>query len=321
MKRPWAIVLILSGFATAGLLVFAFTGEPSTDGRPLSAWLRLGNQNRINGNWRPAETGEINPDDAVGKIGVKAIPWLLKKMRAQDPAWKAKLSDVLAKQSLIQVELMPAWFHREEAAYGFSVLNTKAVSALPELQSLLFDPDAVGAAARAMGSLGPDGWTVLRNILMNDTNAARRWAALDGLTMARTAESLRPELLQLRHDPDGPIAAAATSLLLRSTTNGAVFQIAREALADGRLRLITATVAFIRQQGSNAIALAPLLPPLLDHPDRTVRNRATNALKFVDPSLAFIHGISTNRPPPATNFPGRRGGGRDGPPKAPPAAP
>ena len=117
-NHRFKIILLGLVLASTVLAILYATREPSVDGRTLSEWLR-----RI----RESQSASDNSDatNAIRKIGVKAIPVLLEKFEARQPAWKSHLASGWGQNILPDRWLYAADYERQEALIGFQSFVSK----------------------------------------------------------------------------------------------------------------------------------------------------------------------------------------------------
>lgn len=305
---PWPGSRILWVVAFGGIVLIVslglFFSEPSAQGCSLTGWLERA--------VIEAPTGPQSiPDDvkaAILEIGPKAIPILLAKLRATDPAWKKQWAALLNKQSFYSPQFNGARLEQAQALHGFAVLGTNALSARPALEKMFWDTNTTRVAGFALGRLGETTLPVLRPALTNaDYNI--RSAAYDGTTLPALAVATLPEMRQMRNDQDELLAMAAVLRLMKYATKEEATRVAIEALESKRLRLRRSTLFQLDRDGIETNIVAPALIRLLEDPDMRFRWSVTNVLKRLDPVAAAAAGINTNPPPILTGRPGRRGRG------------
>lgn len=141
----WSLLLAVAALVALAWLSFR---EPRAGGESLSYWLKLGAN--------PAGTGDDAPsipqsEAAIREIGPKAIPTLLAKLRTTDSPWKQKTYQLLNKQNFHSFEFV--WPHQEnaEGIYGFAVLGSNALPALPALEICSGTRTLPGRRARRSG--------------------------------------------------------------------------------------------------------------------------------------------------------------------------
>ena len=283
--------LLLLGAIVLGLGVWFLFREPRARGHTLDEWLEEGVARRDFG--RAGNPSEVTA--ALREIGPRAIPILLAKLQATDPDWKNNLAAILNKQSLLFLEFTWAKEEQTAALYGFDVLGTNAVSALPALEKMFWDTNMTWAAGLALGRIGEAALPILRAGL---TNADRDicWSAYDGTALSPAlAVATLPEMRQMRGDRDEAKAARAVSRLMRFADREEATRVAIEALASNRLR-VRRTVLF-DLTGTDTNRVVPVLVPLLEDRDWRFRSSVTNILINLDPVAAAAAGINTNPPP------------------------
>ena len=142
--RKW-VVMIAASAALVIILgvvlpILNRESEPSYNGRTLSEWLKLSR--------RPA-VSEGFPGEAtlaVRSIGTNALPFLLKWIRYELPPWREKVltlatrpveSKTLSEGKIVygnSLILGESTRLAELAELGFVILNTNAISAIPDLE-------------------------------------------------------------------------------------------------------------------------------------------------------------------------------------------
>lgn len=293
-----ALLLAVAGLAMLAWLAFR---EPHAQGESLSYWLKLG------GGGDPFFMDERrnSPDSeaAIREIGAKAIPTLLNKLQATDPPWKEQTYEWLNKQDFYKFE--PAWAQEEQAQgiYGFQVLGSNALSALPELERMFWDTNTSWAAAKALEQLGLAALSVLRAGLAH-TNPIIRQAALNGTTSTDLATATLPDIRPLRHDSDWIVSAISLRRLMQFASREEATQLTIETLTRNRGRLRGFVLSALEKVSIETNRVVPLLVPLLNDPDPRFRRVVTNTLKNLDPVAAAAAGIDTN-PPPSSSSNGR----------------
>src|SRR5687768_2785614 len=135
MKGRRAITAVILGVPfTIVLALFVsriLPQEPVYAGKTLSEW--LANRDVIGVAVRTGLTVTDETNKAIREIGTNGIPTLLKMVRARDSDFKKASMRFLAWQRLVKVRFRDARELQEDAAYAFGVLESNAVSAVPEL--------------------------------------------------------------------------------------------------------------------------------------------------------------------------------------------
>ena len=122
-------VIVGALILSAAIWMFTPTLEPSFQGRPLGFWLRALNQ-------------DSNRDaalQAIDAIGVKSIPFLLKRLSASDSRMKLRILNLGVSLEAIDrwdaVDLCSSARHSEAIA-AFTYLGARAKAAIPKLLTL-----------------------------------------------------------------------------------------------------------------------------------------------------------------------------------------
>jgi len=310
----WRIALYAIAVAVVAAIFF-FPDEPSVDGHSLSTWLHFGICHQP---WyRDEAPSDLPPlpevESALRRLGPKAIPILLTKLDATDPAWLCSLSDWLREQSWApswaDINGQRAWQDHEEAVFGFSVLKTQAVAAIPELAVRLSQTNASVAAAFCLAAMGEPAIPALRAAWNDPRLPDRRYLAYALERHPTVLKELLPEIRASKLDPNDRMAAAAHSLLIRHAETNEATAVLHEALRDGREAVVLSGLLHLARSGSNSVPFIPDLAALLTHSNRFIRSKATNVLHRLDPAAAFAAGVNTNPPARNTNAP-RSGRGR-----------
>jgi hypothetical protein len=280
--------------AVAIAILFFRTREPVADGRTLSEWLEE-SQHVFNAD--PAAA-----TNAIRKIGPAALPFLLNKLQAKDPAWKTALQESDYRDKFPFRWLHSASRQNQQAQAGFAILGAEAAPAIPELWKLMSDPDRAGLAGVALGYIGAPARSVLKAALTNQTPPVRI-AALMGLSVHRIEiEEFWPDVLRLSRDAHSTVAFEALRNVIDHLEHPDAIEAVRHALANtnapatqvGTLLLLT-----IRAEVStnfNPTNFISDVLPLLGSKDRkfSVKQYATDFLLTHDPVTAAAHGIKTN---------------------------
>jgi hypothetical protein len=138
------------------LMLMAWRAEPYANGQSLSTWLREGAELHSGSSVEVRFSAE-EIEEALRKIGPRAIPHLLARLDEMDPPWKLKLSEWQSRTDWlpdgVEVEFRFAHERHYEAVFGFSVLGEQAVAAIPELEKRLGGTNGY-VAAIALSEIG-----------------------------------------------------------------------------------------------------------------------------------------------------------------------
>ena len=303
------ILLLVLLAAGAGMILF-FNHEPRADGHSLSYWLREGSRQATEEDWHHRSTHVHEAEKAIRKIGPAAIPVLLEKMQSTDPAWKRPAANWVGEK--LRLSFTYHWAEEDwnEAVFGFLILGTQAVSAIPELSTILFQTNQAYYAVCALTQIGPESTPIIRAALTNADRNICRSALNVSVWSKEIGREVVPEMIAVLSRPEPLLAMSASSRLAEfMTLEEFISAMTNIAGANHFLgeRLALQKLAATNINPDYAI---PIVVPRLDSPDLTVRRVATNTLKRIDPAVAFAHGVNTN--PPTFGGPGGRGRRRGG---------
>ena len=127
--------------------ILLLSSEPHADGHPLSYWLQLGGERDADDIFSENKHPNEEADAAVRKIGVRAVPILLQKLRVTDSKWRRPTVDWVGRHLKLAFEPSKAEREWAEAQYGFRILGTQAVVAIPELTQIFFETNTTWGAA------------------------------------------------------------------------------------------------------------------------------------------------------------------------------
>jgi hypothetical protein len=151
-----AIVLIGSG----AVLFWPAPPEPTYDGRKLSEWLKIWDENIVSR--QPEKWGKDAQlaERSVRSIGTNAIPFLLGWHKLYDLGLRQPIANVLDRAPFLRNKHLGFWFLHSRlqrarcAQVGFQILKGEASPAVPELiRQLRISKDPV-LRASAMSCLG-----------------------------------------------------------------------------------------------------------------------------------------------------------------------
>ncbi|HEY0548837.1 MAG TPA: hypothetical protein VGF13_04490 [Verrucomicrobiae bacterium] len=141
MKSLRGKFLVLCALLAVSVATILFlNNEPRANGHPLSYWLQLGSEQDANDIFSENKHPNVEADAAVRQIGVRAVPVLLQKLQVTDPKWRRPAVDWTHKHLGLAFDPSKAEHKWAEAHYGFRILGTQAVVAIPELAQMLSRP-------------------------------------------------------------------------------------------------------------------------------------------------------------------------------------
>ena len=302
-KRVILCALLAAGVGTVLLL----NSEPKADGHPLSHWLQLGSEQEANDVFSFSESKHPNEeaDIAVRKIGVRAVPILLQKLRVTDPKWRRPTVDWVRQHLGLAFDPSKAEHEWAQAHYGFRILGTQAVVAIPELAQMLFQTNTDSGAAFVLAKIGREATPVIRAALTNANLEICQGRIMAAGWSQDIGREVIPELTALTSSSDRMAANFSTMQLRRLLPLEEFVRVTSRASGPNQYMVQRVILRTVAESKTNTAFIVPIIVPMLASPDEGVRKLATNALIQVDPITAAAHGIDTN-PPPA-RYPGRPG--------------
>ncbi len=312
---------MLVAAAVVVLLLLAWFGwpllspEPGYGGRTLSSWLRqLDDGDYSHGlSWmawhfeRSANQEEAAA--AIRQMGTNSLPFLLRSITNQDSRLVAKLNDFLEKRKwswraiIIRQQgpthggfWIPADGRRREAALAFEVLGPVARPAVPQLENALTNsPAGPKDAALALAGIGPEGYAALTRTIVN-WQANNDWPGMCAVWALAAHHASAP----------GMIDAIVGVVTNRSSSEAGMSCWALGELRQEPQRVVPLLIASLQSSnseprwgaslglanfGTNAASAVPALIQALNDSDATVRTRAQEALKTIDPAAAKRAGV------------------------------
>jgi HEAT repeat protein len=209
-------VLVIGAFGYTVLREKPQSPEPRYNDTPLSEWLTVYHAPVAPGGHPSA--AEL----AVRSIGTSALPLLLEWIRYELPPWRKTLlslatwsygedKKVVFSKSLIEGESVP---RAERAICGFAILNTNAVSAIPELEALMKNNKKPAVGLRAIWALGEIGGPAIHALTnaLADTNQPHRSEIIEAIYACELQSpfyygdtykgACLPALIRTLEDPD-----------------------------------------------------------------------------------------------------------------------
>jgi hypothetical protein len=238
--------------------------------------------------------------DAIRHIGTNALPWLLKWIRYESPAWKHKLIDISKRlpqqlgdsfifEPLRRNDLDHA-AHQQAILDCFHFLGSSAMPAVTELSRLAADSkssEVSGSAIAALAYVGKDALPELVGILTNKQATFRYLAAFWIVWQAHQGTDVTcavPALGKCVQDQDENVAVFAASALggLQVEPTLALPYLIH-GLKDSRINVRYLSATDLARLGPNATSAIPALVAVLGDPFLRVRKAATNALLKISP--------------------------------------
>lgn len=284
-SRDILVLLLVGLLGVVFFRLISHSVEPSYNGKRLSDWVL--DYEEVTSQGRSSEV-----DAAVRQIGTNALPYLLKWIRYEPPAWKRKLSVTLKgvsdwSGSAIDDLSSEKEFRANGAVLAFKALGPEARGVIPDLARMVNDPKFGHGPRRALSTLGFLGTDALPALLLALTNQQPmvRFFALSAVRDLQTnARPAVPLLIQLLGDPGQPIADRAARILGELKLEPALAVPALiSSLQDSRASVRECAAEALRAYAEDTRPAVPmLLTPTID-PDLPVRRNATNALLMIAP--------------------------------------
>lgn len=262
------------------LAVFRGPREPSYAGKQLADWLSA---------MTPGNPASETEAAAVRAIGTNAIPFLLKWIRYERPAWKNSLNELSTKSfnhPLFDQAQDPAEWRADNAAMAFHVLGPEADAAIPELTRLMNTPDSSHShrAAMALGGIGKAALPPLISLMVKTTAETRCSAFFAVSKMGSNALPALPIIVQCLADNDPWVVKASIKALGALQLQPAlVVPALTNLLTDSSLHTRCLAMHALKDFGPAARLAFPSLLVLLTDPSPVLRESATNALLKIAP--------------------------------------
>jgi hypothetical protein len=214
MKSGRRTLTLVAGWlllAVGGAVFFGRQPSTSWNGYSLSellsAYTRIYQGQLTRPSWQDTQIG-------VRYIGTNALPYLVRWIAYERPAWKDHLLTFtehlppLLRWKYLGNYLSPEWaaFKVKGTVYGFEILGPIATPAVPALEKLAADPGRGESAQRAistLGQIGPSGVPALLRVAA-DTRTTNRWDALHEIAFLGSAGGPAADLLRRALDSSDP---------------------------------------------------------------------------------------------------------------------
>jgi hypothetical protein len=232
--------------------------------------------------------------DAVRQIGTNGLPFLLKRINHECPAWKRKLPFFVPWAIRLRAPYAISRFFQDaggaradQALNAFAILGQKATPAIPALTNLLSHSerwDTSLRALRALSYIGTNGLAIIVGIVTNTSYpCTHRSVALNIIAGSDTnATCVVPALIDCLNDREMGPQTAVTLGNLKLQPTLVVPALAR-CLRSKNLLLPESAAESLSEFGTNATVAVPDLIQALDSYDLFVRRAASNALAIIAP--------------------------------------
>jgi hypothetical protein len=290
VKRGRRILLIIP----ASIILFTLLSvplwpkqpeEPEYRGLKLSQWLSVRKFQSV-----PPETTA----DALEHFGSNALPFMLRWVRYQPPAWRYKLDTWISRwPKPLSKKGSPAWVRIDQSkwllardtAFAFGALHVSQQKiAIPELTQLALRGNQ--NAALALEYMRPFSIPALVELVRARKVPRRihilRLIILDDI--GTNNSPVIPILIDCLHDPDPQLAAAAAEMLAATHVPA---PLAVPPLTEGLRHSnsdVRKTCAYaLSSYGREARSALPSMTNLLADSAPSVRQEATNAVRLIEP--------------------------------------
>jgi HEAT repeat protein len=282
MKRRGTVVVVTISVLLVAALVFALRGseqEPRFEGRTLSSWLLRRDPH--------LRTLTLDQEQAIRTMGTNALPFLLKWMQYEYPAWRVRLERIVPRSArlgfLFTDERAERAMLSEEC---LSMLGPDVAPAMPELVKMLKQTNAVSPtrALQVVDSVGKVGIPVLLDVLTNRQSYPRVYY-LEG-AMGRLGPDGHfavPPLLACLTNRNWGVVVVAARWLGRIRMDPEVTVPALASCLDApEARVKCAALQALGQFRADAAGAIPFVARELNDPDNDVRAAAQNALRCIE---------------------------------------
>jgi HEAT repeat protein len=229
------------------------------------------------------------------------VPVLLEKLRAPDSALKQRLRGSARGKIFPNAWLDSANVQHAQARFGFNILGTQAVVALPQLSNLLFhgrEPDRKPYATLqdrvgdALSGIGLPALPLLREALTNSDSRVANGAVRGLIGRGILAREAMTDFIALRHSTNTPMVAMLPSNLAFVCEDCDFVPLALEYLKDERPMVQQFALLPLGRAKTNQSLIFPSVVPFLTNTNWTVRHYASNTLMSLDPAMARNHGVN-----------------------------
>src|SRR5438105_4400865 len=165
----------LAAFGAALVIYFGFPGQPEYRGRKLSQWLETYGSYH----WSQPPVAPEERDEALQQMGTNAVPFLVKWLEYEPPAWKIKAWEIagqVLKKPLASTLKDRQAKRRGNIVSAFQALGPEGKGAIGKLGRVMNysrnERHSI-AAALALAAIGRDALPTLTEGLTNQSSAVR----------------------------------------------------------------------------------------------------------------------------------------------------
>ena len=292
VRKWWVLIPLGILLWLAGAIFHPF--EPRYDGRRLSAWAT----DMDFPNW-PGESQTNEPPfleirdrhekaaAAIQHIGNRALPIALKLCQTQDSSFSDRIEDWMDDRDG-GIHIVPAYEKQNKGINIIRALGPMAKPIIPDLVRLLRHKESAGAAAMALGGIGPDAIPSLVECI-TDTNEYGRIHAIRALQdMGDQGRPAVPALIRCLKDENHTVRLEAAISLRWTGGDPAVVVPAIVQCLDEETDSFQSTriIAVLAGFGTNARPAIPELVGIIESHNANIAIHALGALRKIDPETA-----------------------------------
>ncbi len=274
----WKVRVVALALVASLVTLIFYQREPRYEGEALSDWLITG----INGISDGDPTyAQHRVSKALVAMSPQALPILMDWLETRDSKIRKVLTELLQKQSLVQIRIEEAESRRMMAVFGFRLLGTNAAPAIPRLALLIEDPELGDSAFSALQSIGMAASGELLAALTN-SQPNIRLSAMVGLATWPFADNpaILAALLRMLQDSDATVASYTVRVLVSMKVRAdivhpVILKLAVQTNYPGRSAAVR---AFAQSQEFIPLAL-PLYLEAVNDPDPKTRRAAVKGLR------------------------------------------
>lgn len=251
-------------------------GEPSYEGRLLGDWIIVGGMS----NFPEVEAKSV---EAIRAIGDRGVPHLIRWMSYEEPHWHAVLKDTTSHIGVHVFENRSSHL-RDFTVWSFRALGSNAVSAIPELTTLLNGPEGTPGdlAAAALSQMGEPGVQPLLAAITSTNLHAKRRAAGTAIGLGANAGPLLPHLFKAIDDPDVMTAVNAVNSILQLKVDSAQLVQRLRAMLDHReMKRRKMAIVWLGRTGAEAQAAVSALEVVVAGTNATLSSAAAIAIQRI----------------------------------------
>jgi HEAT repeat protein len=289
MRKRRYLLIALACVLLAGLL-FAAAPErdPEYQGYRLNQWLVFLIERTEDDPDYPSPR-QLQAQQVIKRFGANASPFLLKWIRHETPFWRQKLPASIMVHLPDSVQIDRAELRATGAQEALKLLGPAAGNVIPELNTLMTDPEAWETAERAMKVLpymGPNALPPLLQALAKPSEICRSHVA-DAighfLELHPEATSAVPVLVTCLKDSD-PVVPLSSAWALGNPKLPATLVVPPlvAALQSSNAVLRWHAAHALGKCQATAAAAVPFLKESLDDPDTDVANMAAESLRAIE---------------------------------------